>query len=258
MWKQPKNIDPDKVLSFFSIRHNGFSDGVFSSLNLGMKGGDDHKSVLANRKKLASSLKIGLDQMVFANQCHSSKVFVVDKSEAGKGAYDTDSVRGASDALITNQRGLCLLVLTADCAPILLYSPQKQAIAVIHAGRAGIVSNILSNTVDRLQSEFDCAVGDIVAWIGPTISAKNYPITAEAEQEIRLSNGLVTKALEKVSGQTCFNLNKAIDFQLQQKGFRSVNITHSNICTYTNPEILFSERRDGKPTGRFATGIMLN
>ena len=68
-----------------------------------------------------------------------------------------------------------IAVLTADCAPILIYDNKIKMIAAIHAGWKGAFKGII-NRVIKFMIKKGCRLENITAVIGPTISAKNYEV----------------------------------------------------------------------------------
>lgn len=94
---------------------------------------------------------------------------IVTAEEAGRGALDRESRIPATDALVTNQPGICLMVLSADCVPVLLFEPEKRVVAAVHAGWRGTAANIVVETVRVMQENFGCDPQRVVAAIGPSI-----------------------------------------------------------------------------------------
>ena len=82
---------------------------------------------------------------------------------------DRESRIPATDALVTNQPGICLMVLSADCVPVLLFEPEKRVVAAVHAGWRGTAANIVVETVRVMQENFGCDPQRVVAAIGPSI-----------------------------------------------------------------------------------------
>ena len=80
-----------------------------------------------------------------------------------------------SDALITNLKGICLGVLTADCAPVLIYDKNIKMISVIHAGWKGALGGILKEVIFYFKKK-GSNFRNINAVIGPCISKKNYEV----------------------------------------------------------------------------------
>ncbi|PLX16957.1 MAG: polyphenol oxidase, partial [Marinilabiliales bacterium] len=82
-------------------------------------------NVTKNIERLANSIAIEKSHFVFPTQTHSANIGIV-KSEK--------DIFLNTDALITNIPEICIAVRTADCVPILLFDPEKKAIAAIHSG----------------------------------------------------------------------------------------------------------------------------
>jgi polyphenol oxidase len=73
-------------------------------------------------------------QLVFPRQTHTN--YVVKSSE-----FPENEIK-ETDALVTNQPGICLCVQTADCVPILLFDPVEKVISAVHAGWRGTVKKL--------------------------------------------------------------------------------------------------------------------
>ncbi|MEN9735891.1 MAG: hypothetical protein RL129_601 [Actinomycetota bacterium] len=121
----------------FTARHGGVSQGSYSSLNLGDHVGDDLTAVVANRQRLSSLLSVS--QLQFMNQIHGSTIAVIDEVITTPEA----------DALVTNQKGIALVVMVADCLPILLDG--QSVIGAAHVGRKGMTNGVIANTVSQMQ-----------------------------------------------------------------------------------------------------------
>ena len=123
-----------EIIHFVTSRHGGYSKDVFCSFNLAFHVGDEPKRVLKNRHKLAKILSIPLPAFTTSQQVHGTSIAEVTEQEKGKGAQDITTALQSTDAMITDQKGLCLLIFVADCVPIFLYHPPKKVVALVHAG----------------------------------------------------------------------------------------------------------------------------
>ena len=112
-----------------TTRDGGASAAPFDTFNLGDHVGDDPAAVAANRARLAESVGLGPDGIVWMNQVHGDRVVVVDGP--------VDGAIDAADGLVTTRPGLALAVVTADCVPALLSDPRAGVVAAVHAGRVG-------------------------------------------------------------------------------------------------------------------------
>jgi polyphenol oxidase len=202
---------------------------------------------------LASQLLINPGQLVFAKQTHSANIKIVDGKYEGVPFADTDG-------LITNLKGICLCIQTADCTPVLLFDPIHKVVAAIHAGWRGTSQNITGNAVSLMKEHFDSDPTQIIAYIGPCISQDIYEVgndVYEAFNVLGLASEKVFKE-GKSPGKYYCNLNSANSELLLRHGVLDNNIKTDNHCTYQQKELYYSARRDGGKTGRIITGIMIN
>src|SRR5574340_380242 len=156
-----------EIYHFVSTRIGGFSCSSYDSLNLGFHVGDDPEIVLKNREQLASELGIPLNNFTTAKQIHSCNVEIITEELRGCGASNYDTAISAIDAMVTSIPNICLMVLQADCVPILFFEMKKKVIGVAHAGWKGTVRMVAKNTVKVLKEKFNCSVHDILVGIGP-------------------------------------------------------------------------------------------
>jgi len=101
-----------------------------------------------NREQLAHVLKIDASQLVFPGQTHTNCVVNLN--------HIPENEISETDALLTNQPGICLCVQTADCVPVLLFDPVSRVIAAVHAGWRGTVTEIATLTVENIEISGEC------------------------------------------------------------------------------------------------------
>lgn len=203
--------------------------------NLAFHVNDDEKRVLNNHINLAKKYNFNIDNLRHMNQIHTSNIKIVNHNSA----FLNDSC----DALITNEKNLPLMVMVADCIPILIYDEKKSVIAAVHAGRNSTFLEIVKHTILKMQSEFSCETSDIKVILGPSIQKCCYEVNLELRD-------LVSNKFSKD-----FVNNKNIDLQginkyiLQKMGIKDIEV--SNLCTKCTSKNHFSYRAD-KNCGRFA------
>lgn len=239
-------------------RLGGRSQGAFAGLNVGHLVGDDPAIVQANHELIGAALDIAPDAMITARQVHGANVAIVHGAQRG-------TVVPATDALIGNEPGIALLLRFADCAPVLLYDPQRRAIGLAHAGWRGLVGGVVPNTVAALQSSFGCRPADLMVSVGPAIGPCCYEVqrpgkAGDAESEVVTAvtsafgaqSGLLTR---QPDGAVHLDLPAAVRRQLQQCGVQ--RIEDSGLCTACHCDEFFSHRAAGGNTGRFAVVLSL-
>ncbi len=212
--------------------------------------GEPVQKIRKNREMLAHVLGIGPEQLVFPRQTHTSCIVEL----YGLPEEELEN----TDALATNQPGICLCVQTADCVPILLFDPKGKAISAIHAGWRGTVKQIAREAVRKLSATYRSSPADIRAVIGPSIGPDVYEVGDEVVKAVFAKIPNAPKTLSKnSSGKFHFNLWEANRQILMDCGLLPQNIEISGQCTFHKKDYYFSARRDGIQTGRLVTGIML-
>lgn len=241
---------------FITTRTGGVSLPPYNSLNLGLHTNDNSDQVLANRSLLAEATGIAKENFLYASQVHSGDVKIIDSMAIENGIL---SQNPRTDATITNLPCICLIVMVADCVPVLLFDPVKRVIAVIHAGWRGTVHQIASITVRTMAEHFGCDPADIIAGIGPSIGPCCYEVGEDVRDFVSQSFGTTEGYLirKNVSPKPYFDLWYANHKQLTDNGLKSENIETSEICTQCHSDIFFSSRASGGVTGRFAAGICI-
>ncbi len=245
---------------FVSTRIGGLSPPPYESLNLGLHVEDTAKTVLKNRKRLAANIGISLSDFTIARQVHSGTVTIVTEKMRGYGAADLDTAVKATDAIVTDVPHLCLMVLMADCVPILFFDPQKRVIAAVHAGWRGTVKLAAQNTANTLKEKFNCKLTDVLVGIGPSIGPCHYEVGPEVIAQVEDTFGSTEGYIDNKTsdGKGYFNLWEANKRQIIETGIPAQNIEVPQICTYCNAHLFFSERHQRGRTGRFGAGIMLS
>lgn len=208
--------------------------------------------VLSVREQLAREMLVNDQPLVYAIQTHTANVAIITESNAHKVHKDTDG-------LITQQRGFCLCIETADCAPILLFDPVNKVIAALHAGWKGTVQEITTKAIALMKQQYGSRPQDLFADVGPCISQKKYEVGSdvfEAFKKLPVNlYSVFTPAIEP--GKYWCNIKEANKLLLLHNGLLASRITISAHCTFSEPGRFFSARRDGFDTGRMISGIML-
>ena len=203
-----------------------------------------------SRKELAAKLGMQPNQLVFPRQMHTNCVAEISEIPS----FEIEE----TDALITNQTGICLCVQTADCVPILLFDPVKKVIAAVHAGWRGTVSKIVEVAVNKMVAEYHSSPQNILVAIGPSISPEIYEVGNEVVEAVRKSIPNYEITLHKNrSGKFHFNLWEANRQILINIGVLTKNIEILGECSFQNSNKYFSARKEGIDTGRTVSGVML-
>ncbi|MFA6191757.1 MAG: peptidoglycan editing factor PgeF [Sulfurimonas sp.] len=231
----------------FTTRDGGVSKEPYDSLNLAWHVGDDAQHVETNHELLAKALGYEKNSLLHMKQIHSNLVHVV---------HETDNFFTpiTCDALITNKTDTPLMVMVADCSPLLFYDDVQKVIAVAHAGRAGAFSNIVRNVIDSFVNEFASEPENILVTIGASIGACCYEVGEEIYADT-CAIGL-EYAVNKREGRYYLDVGKILQTQLLACGIKNENLEISDECTCCKHKTYFSYRKSGV-TGRFAGVIAL-
>jgi len=225
-------------------RHGGVSASPYDELNLGDHVGDDAGAVAENRRRLAAALDVGVGRLVFSRQVHGRDVHVVEGPQVPGEALPV------ADALVTREPGLGLVVLVADCVPVLLAERDSEVVAVAHAGRRGVESGVVAATVAAM-SALGARPADVAAVVGPSVCGGCYEVPQELADQVVAAQP-ATRAMSS-AGRPALDLRAGVVAQLIEAGVRTIEA--DPWCTAESPD-LYSYRRDGV-TGRFA-GLVLS
>lgn len=228
-------VDPG-IRAISTYRTGGVSQTPYDTLNFGQHVGDDPDTVRANRKALQEHLNLP-SEPVWLDQVHGRHVI---------NAADPTATRTA-DAAYTEVPGVVCAVMTADCLPVLLYSPESRKIAAVHAGWKGLAGGVIDATVTAM------AESRLLAWLGPCIGPEAFEVGGEVRQTFidqsqQFEAGFVSGGQDKWLA----DLSLLAKIALGKLGIDQVY--GGGWCTYKQTEHFFSYRRD-RTTGRMATLI---
>ena len=221
-------------------RSGGVSSGRFDSLNLGLSVGDDPEAVKENRRRMLE--RMGIQQAVYLDQVHGKTIHVLTEDD-GQGPI-------VADGVVTDMRGVGLVIQVADCQGVLFYDPERKVIANVHSGWRGSVQNIIGDCIDVMTDRFRCNPKDIRAGISPSLG----PCCAEFVNY----RDEIPEALwgYRLPGGLTFDFWKLSWDQMRAKGVRQENVETMNLCTRCNTDTFYSYRREHR-TGRFGCVISL-
>jgi|SRR5579863_1825137 YfiH family protein len=236
------------VEAVVTTREGGVSTGPYRSLNLGMHVGDDPDAVVENRRRAAGAIGATVQELVFANQVHGTRVTRVGSEDAGRGSHNASDAVQASDALVTTEAGPVLVTLVADCSPLLLFDPEARVLATVHAGWRGAVDGTVRAAVEAMAN-LGALAGRTVAVIGPTVSPSTYVVGHEVAVAARGAFGRrADEVLWSHGDRWRFDVAGANRLQLLSAGVLDDAIASSPFTT--GDESFFSDR-DARPCGRF-------
>lgn len=216
----------------FFTRRGGASSGIFAGLNCGAGSSDQREAVAMNRARVAEAMDVPPARLLSLHQEHSARVAVAD-------AQGWDAAPRA-DAAVTDQKGIALGILSADCAPVLLADRAAGVIGAAHAGWRGALGGVLEAVVAGMEG-LGARRAAIRAAIGPAISQRAYEVGPEFMDRFLAESGDYARFFASGAGDRLrFDLPA---FAMHRLGAAGVDSVWIGRCTYSEPERFYSYRR---------------
>ncbi len=222
----------NQIKYYFTTSHDG---------NLAYHVPDIKENVDKNREAVALLMEYKNEDLVYMNQVHGNNVQIVDKN--------SPKLIENCDGLITKEKELPLMVMVADCIPILFFDEIQGVIAAVHAGRNSTFLKIAQITANKMINELGCNANNIKVIMGPSIHTCCYEVSDELVNIVKTSFG------EKFCKGNNIDLHGINVKLLEEVGIRHIRI--SEICTKCSNEPFYSFRKNPQ-TGRFAGIIKLS
>ncbi|PLX83887.1 MAG: peptidoglycan editing factor PgeF [Desulfuromonas sp.] len=252
-------LEPDwarkaTVRAGFTTRNGGVSRAPYNSLNLGFNTEDPQYNVEGNRSTLVRAFDLPPHLLLTVRQVHGTDILVIDEPNLDLSHFHTLEC----DAVITDQPGILIGVLVADCYPVLLFEPERKVAAAVHVGWKGAAAGILGKAVAAMEKGFNCSPLRIRAAVGPGIGAHKYEVDRPVRDAFRKGDGHWAEIAEEVAlGKWHLDLKKSCLLQLEAAGLDTRNVEAAGECTCCHRELFFSHRRDEGMTGRQMGFVML-
>jgi purine-nucleoside/S-methyl-5'-thioadenosine phosphorylase / adenosine deaminase len=250
-----QTLETAGVIHAAITRRGGVSPSPWASLNLGGTVGDDPGRVSENRHRAFSAIECEMSSLFDVWQVHGDRVVVADAPRPPGQAHIQ------ADAILTDKKGVTLFMRFADCVPVYLFDPVRQAIGLAHAGWQGTIKRTAGLAVQAMADKYGSRPADIVAGIGPSIAAHHYPVGPEVARQVQSAFGEDSHSLllpvsdNQLDSQVQFDLWEANRLVLQQSGVHQVEI--SNLCTACHTADWYSHRGEHGSTGRFGALMAL-
>jgi len=208
--------------------------------------------------ELGSELGITADKMVRVLQKHTDVVKIVKAEDAGNGVV-RPSAFGECDGIVTNERGILLCTLEADCVPVFILDPVHKAVGMIHSGWRGTAAKITQNAIKIMQSEYGTSPKDLIICTAPHICAECYEVSGDLIEGF--SRNFTADEISqfftvKENGKYLLNLTEAIRITSLSCGVKAENFHDMENCTY-HTDLFPSYRKENGTDDRMLTGIML-
>ena len=234
----------------FFTREGGVSEGLYAGLNCGIGSADIAGHVQENRRRVQETL--GATALMSLSQVHGAEVVTVMQP------WDLNA-RPSADAMVTNQRGIALGILTADCVPVLFADMSAGVIGAAHAGWKGALSGVTDNCIAAMEA-LGAQRSRIITAIGPCIAQNSYEVGAAFLQPFLQESGdNLAFFCEGDAGKYWFDVRGYVAQRLCLHGIEHVDVLPHD--TYALEEQFYSYRRSchrHEPDyGRQISAIML-
>ena len=218
---------------FFS-RKNGFSKGYYESLNCGLGSDDQRENVLKNLELVSKKIGCKKESLITLNQKHSDQVIYFKNERSVKNKL-------TGDAMVSEVKNIGISILTADCAPVLFYDPNKKIIGCAHSGWKGALKGIIKNTVKKFN-ELNSNNRDLIAVIGPCIKKEHYEVNIDFFEKFIAQNGKNESFFEKIDkNKYIFDLRGFINKEISNLNIP--NIENITMDTFSEKKFFYSYRR---------------
>jgi len=218
---------------FFS-RKDGFSKGIYESLNCGIGSNDDKENVFKNLKLVSDKINCNKDSLITLNQKHTSQVIHFKNKKSVQNKL-------TADAIVSEVKNVGIGILSADCAPVLFYDPKKKIIGCAHSGWKGALNGIIKNTVEKFY-ELNSNNNDLIAVVGPCIGKKNYKVKEDFFNKFVSKENNNKEFFEKIDNEKfLFNLRAFINKEILKSGIK--NVENLELDTFSQKELFYSYRR---------------
>ena len=217
----------------FSSRVGGVSTGPYESLNLGIYTDDEPEHVIENRRRLADAAGIDPERTRMAWQRHGADV----RRASPEGILTPGTLHSPCDGWWSDEPGQGMMLVTADCLPVAIARRNgRPGLAVLHVGWRGLLEGIVANGAAALGE------GALAAAIGPGIGPCCYEVGRDVAEPFEATFG------PEVLADGRLDLWRATEVALERAGVAEIERT--DLCTFCNPQLFFSHRRDRGTTGR--------
>ncbi len=261
------------VNAFFSTRLKGVSPAPWESLNFGGNTGDTTERARQNRTLLLDAAELSGAVIVRAQQVHGDHVACVTEEMAapyreaaanfGLASKDRRRPDGSNelilpdtDALVTNCENVLLTTIHADCLPVYLLDRKHRAAGLAHAGWRGTCAGIGPKTVRTMAERFGAVPEEMTAFVGPGICRECFEVGTEVYEAFAERWDFIDEfASRSKHGKYLLDLAGINRRQLEELGVGRIKV--SEHCTFCEPELFYSHRRDQGKTGRMGAGICL-
>ena len=214
-----------------------------AGFNLALHVNDDPIRVQQHRMALLDEFAVfGVNKITWMTQTHSTICHTMNDQLC--------FLALEGDGLVTQRKAHALMMMTADCLPVVLGNAQGTEVANLHAGWRGLAGGIIENTIAEMTSK------PTWAWMGAAISQACFEVGLEVKHAFCHKYPELESAFEQgvVADKFQADLYAIARYILRQHDVETV--LGGDQCSYQQADQYFSYRREAK-TGRMATFVFM-
>lgn len=228
----------------------GISSRSFGDMKFGVV---SDEQVVKNREHFFSKIGIDIKSVVVPHQIHSSNILSVGRANRGKGSVNSNLRISKTDGLITADKGVFLLVTTADCFSILIYDPMLKINGAFHAGWRGIINQMAPKAIDAFK-KLGSDPEDLIIGLGPGICQKHFVVKNDVLSQFQ---ALYPSSVLSRNKDGYVDLKKAILTDFKIAGVLRENIEIANFCPLCDNGLFgsFRKEKDAVPASAAVIGM---
>ncbi len=243
------DIFSDKLIHFLTTRIGGNTPTPLDSFTMSAKDYPDFENYAKQNAQIVCKI-IGTDyeKLIQPNQQHTDNILLL------KDRFIDFDKNEPIDGVITNIPNIPIMLVFADCIPVMIFDNKNNVMSIVHAGWKGTAKKIVQKAVKTMKDEFNSDTKDISAIIGAGITGKNYE-TSPNNIDILLMTIDNKYVNDVLIAEKNIDLKLLNAIQLKEIGIDNIDICP--FCTYDNNDLFYSYRKENKITGRHALIGML-
>ncbi len=234
-------LESFNVITRFFTRNGGVSNGVFATANTKFESSDSKNNVLQNRKLLLNTINCNADtSLITVNQQHTNNIIIIDSPVVSTKKF----LDIKADGIITNQKGLAIGILTADCIPVLITDIKTGYVAVLHCGWKSIYRDIIKVCIEKMIS-LGSNIDNLKFALGPCLKQQSYEVDKDFRDNIVLQDISFKSLFKSYKNKFLFDCTKYCIMKINKEGIKINQLTVDilNFDTYRNDDLFFSYRR---------------
>lgn len=174
--------------------------------------------------------------IIMLNQVHGDDIVIIDDHPSRDLPFIAEA-----DGMITAVKGLCLVIRTADCVPVIVHDINHGVLGAIHSGWRGCRLSISKKMILMMERHYGSRPGDIRVFILPAIGPESYTVNTDVA-------AFFPRHITKKNEKLYLNLWENIRSEMREAGISGERIHTAGLCSLSANDKFFSHR--GGDNGR--------